>query len=78
MNLVKAQLGDTVRFQRAPKLLTDMNEQMRQYFEEEAWRKDPINVPTPQHIKDQWIDVELSTQEMVDEYNQTGTLRSIK
>ena len=78
MKNVKAVLGDTVRFQRAPKLCDDMNEQLRKFFEEKAWHDDPINVPTPQHIRDQWIDVVLTTQEMVDEYNETGTLRSIK
>lgn len=70
-------LGDTVRFRRAPKLGTDVAQALREFLETEAWLNDPVNIPTPQHVKDQWIDVVLSTQEMVDEYNETGTLRSI-
>lgn len=76
--LTNAVLGETIRFHRPPKLCTDMNEQLRKSWEEALWRADPLNVPTPQHINDQWIDVTFSTQEMVDEYNETGTLRGIK
>ena len=67
---MKYKLGDTIRTMVAPKLTAmTVDESLRQAFEEAAWRNG--NAPMPEHIKNQIVDIVLTTQEMVDCYNET-------
>lgn len=67
----KRRLGDTIIFHLAPRIeMLSVDESLRQSFEEAAWRNG--NAPMPEHIKAQRKEVVLTTQEMVDKYNETG------
>lgn len=74
---MKCKLGDTVVFNMPRPYSADINQSLKEFFEEEAWHNDPLNNPMPKHIVNSKREICLTTQEMVDEYNETGTLKSL-